>query len=192
MKMLSLATLSRVYLLGQMACPIGRVKDFVIEDRKVERQAQPNRMCGRHFRLCYIKCLLVCLLGALHRGCCCCCEEKKPKLIRNQKKKKLQLVGFPPQWKMKCNHKKPNRFGQLTGFLWRVEDFIVEDWEVERQSQPDGVGGLHLWLADVVSVLISLLGVIHYSCKKVLMSTAIQPHHDRLVIMKWPHSCNTY
>ena len=57
------------------------------------------------------------------------------------------------------------RFGQLTGLLGGIENFVVEDRKVEGQAQPDGVGGLHLWLADVVSVLISFLGIFHNSYK---------------------------
>merc|ERR1719228_2271997 len=35
------------------------------------------------------------------------------------------------------------RFCQLAGLVWRVENFIVEDREIECQTEADGVGGLH-------------------------------------------------
>ena len=42
---------------------------------------------------------------------------------------------------------------ELTGLVWTVEDFVVEDGEVEGEPEPDGVGGLHLTLADIKCVL---------------------------------------
>lgn len=51
--------------------------------------------------------------------------------------------------------------GQRAGLLGRVEDFIVEDGEVEGQAQPDGVCWLHVLLADVEGVLVGLLRVLH-------------------------------
>ena len=49
--------------------------------------------------------------------------------------------------------------GELASLLGRVEDFVEEHGEVEGQPKPDGVGGGHLLHADVVGVLVSLLGV---------------------------------
>ena len=50
-----------------------------------------------------------------------------------------------------------DRFSQFTGFLWRVEDLIVEDGEVKCQAQADGMCGVHLSLADVKRFLVCLL-----------------------------------
>ena len=57
------------YLLCQMACPIWRIENLIIEDGKVECQTQSDRMRGGHFRLGYIKCLLVCLLRVFYCSC---------------------------------------------------------------------------------------------------------------------------
>lgn len=59
-----------------------------------------------------------------------------------------------------------HRLGQGAGLLRVVEDFIVKDREVEGQAEPDGVCWLHLLLADVESILVCLLGVIHCGFKK--------------------------
>ncbi len=53
--------------------------------------------------------------------------------------------------------------GQLARLLWRVEDLVVEDGEVERQSQADGVRGLHLRLGDLKGLLVRLLGVLQHA-----------------------------
>ena len=53
--------------------------------------------------------------------------------------------------------------GQLTGLLGRVEDLVVEDGEVERESEPDGVGRLHLALGDLERLLVRLLRVLQDS-----------------------------
>lgn len=62
--------------------------------------------------------------------------------------------------------------GQSAGLLGRVEDFIVEDGEVEGQAQADGVCWLHVLLADVKSVLVGLLRVLHSVC-----NAQKQPRH---------------
>lgn len=54
-------------------------------------------------------------------------------------------------------------FGELAGLFGRVEDFVVEDGEVERESEPDGVRGLHLGLGDLEGLLVGLLGVLEHS-----------------------------
>lgn len=54
--------------------------------------------------------------------------------------------------------------GQRARLLWRVEDFIVEDREVESQAQPNGVCRLHVLLADVEGILVGLLRVLHGVC----------------------------
>ena len=41
------------YLLCQMACPIWRIENLIIEDGKVECQTQSDRMRSGHFRLGY-------------------------------------------------------------------------------------------------------------------------------------------
>ena len=51
-------------------------------------------------------------------------------------------------------------FGQWAGLLRRVEDLVVEHGEVEGQAQADGVCGIHLLLADVKRLLVSLLRVV--------------------------------
>ena len=43
-----------------------------------------------------------------------------------------------------------------------VEDLIEEDGEVECESQPDGMSGLHARLGDVECVLVRLLAVLHH------------------------------
>lgn len=54
----------------------------------------------------------------------------------------------------------------MTGLVRVVEDFIVEDGEVERQTKPDRVCWLHLPFANVKSLLVRLLGVLHCICSK--------------------------
>lgn len=51
--------------------------------------------------------------------------------------------------------------GEVTGTVWSVEDLIVKDGEVERQSQANGMRGLHLALAHVKRLLIRLLRLVH-------------------------------
>lgn len=63
--------------------------------------------------------------------------------------------------------------GQRAGLLGRVEDFIVEDGEVEGQAQPDGVCWLHVLLADVEGVLVGLLRVLHRFFKHTHTHTAV-------------------
>ena len=53
--------------------------------------------------------------------------------------------------------------GQLAGFVGTVEDLIIEYGEVECESQSDGMGRLHLGFADLKSVLVSFLRIIHHS-----------------------------
>ena len=52
--------------------------------------------------------------------------------------------------------------GQLAGFVGTVEDLIIEYGEVESQTQSDGMGWLHLGFADLESVLVSFLRIIHH------------------------------
>lgn len=53
------------------------------------------------------------------------------------------------------------RLGQAAGLVRVVEDFIVEDGEIECQTKPDRVCWLHLSFANVKSLLVRLLGVFH-------------------------------
>ena len=43
--------------------------------------------------------------------------------------------------------------GQLASLVWRVEDLVVEDGEVEGEAETDGVSGSELGLGNVGSVL---------------------------------------
>ena len=54
------------------------------------------------------------------------------------------------------------RFCQLASLFGRIENFIVEDRKIERESQPNWMGRLHFGLADVVSVLVSFLRIIDH------------------------------
>ena len=54
--------------------------------------------------------------------------------------------------------------GQLARLLRRVQDLVVEDGEVERQTEPDRVRRLHLALADLERVLVRFLGVLDDRC----------------------------
>ena len=47
--------------------------------------------------------------------------------------------------------------GQLARLVGGVEDLVVEDREVESQTESDRVSWLHLALADLKSVLVRLL-----------------------------------
>lgn len=60
------------------------------------------------------------------------------------------------------------RLSQAAGPVRVVEDFIVEDWEVEGQAKPNRVCWLHLPLANLKSLLVRLLGILHciYGQKK--------------------------
>ncbi len=51
----------------------------------------------------------------------------------------------------------------MTGLLRSVLNLVVEDRVVEGQSQPDGVSGLHVLFADLVSLVVGLLGGFHNS-----------------------------
>ena len=50
--------------------------------------------------------------------------------------------------------------GKLAGLVGGVEDLVVEDGEVEREAEPDGVGRLHLALGDLERLLVRLLRVL--------------------------------
>ena len=52
---------------------------------------------------------------------------------------------------------------QVASSVGGVEDLVIENGEIEGQTQPDGVGGLHLTLADLKGVLVGLLRVVNNS-----------------------------
>ena len=52
---------------------------------------------------------------------------------------------------------RPGSLGELASLLGRVEDLVVEDGEVEGESEADGVRRLHLGTRDVERVLVRLL-----------------------------------
>lgn len=75
-------------------------------------------------------------------------------------------IGLPVRPVQSCQRAvnrelRTHLLGQRAGLLGRVEDFVVEDGEVEGQAQPDGVCWLHVLLADVEGVLVGLLRVLH-------------------------------
>lgn len=74
--------------------------------------------------------------------------------------------------KLLCTH----QLSQSAGLLRRVEDFVVEDGEVEGQAQPDGVCWLHVLLADVEGLLVGLLRVLH----RVLTTQTTTSHFSSL------------
>ena len=53
-------------------------------------------------------------------------------------------------------------FCELTGLVRRGHYFIVEYREIQGQTQPNGVGGLHGRFGDVEGILVGLLGVVNY------------------------------
>lgn len=53
--------------------------------------------------------------------------------------------------------KHTDRFSQFTGFLWRAQDLVVEDGEVQRQAQADGMCGLHFNLTGFKRLQVRLL-----------------------------------
>ena len=61
-----------------------------------------------------------------------------------------------------CNSLIKSRFSQCAGQFLVIEDLIVEHRKVKSQPQPDGVCGLHLFLAYIESLLVSSLGIIYY------------------------------
>ena len=53
-------------------------------------------------------------------------------------------------------------FGELACPLRRVENLVVENGEVECESESDGMRWLHLGLGDFKRLLIRLLGVFQH------------------------------
>lgn len=54
-------------------------------------------------------------------------------------------------------------FRQMAGTIRRYEDLVVEDGEVKRETQSNGVSRLQLNFAHVKRFLIGLLGLLHDS-----------------------------
>ena len=66
----------------------------------------------------------------------------------------IQCVEF-------CNSLIKSRFSPCAGQFQVIEDLILEHRKVKSQPQPDGVCGLHLFLAYIESLLVSSLGIIY-------------------------------
>ena len=64
--------------------------------------------------------------------------------------------------------------GQIAGLLWRVEDLVEEDREVEGQAEADGVCGVHLLPADVKGVLVGLLRALYGFWKRERNGRSVQ------------------
>ena len=52
-----------------------------------------------------------------------------------------------------------NLLCQVASSVGRIEDFVIKYGKVERQSEPDRVGGLHFGLGNIVRLLIRLSAV---------------------------------
>ena len=52
------------------------------------------------------------------------------------------------------------KLGQVAGLVWRVEDLVVEDGEVQSQTKTDGVGRREIGLGEVGGTLVGLEGLI--------------------------------
>lgn len=57
-----------------------------------------------------------------------------------------------------------NLFGQVAGPSRRVNDLVIEDGEVERQTQSDRMGRLHFRLGNIEGLLIGFLRVLDDRC----------------------------
>ena len=70
------------------------------------------------------------------------------------------FVWSSARWK---GHHRWYLFSELTRLVRTIQYLVVEHGEVQSQTQPDGVGGLHFWFTDLKSVLVSLLRVVNNS-----------------------------
>ena len=70
------------------------------------------------------------------------------------------FVWSSVRWK---GHHRWYLFSELTRLVRTIQYLVVEHGEVQSQTQPDGVGGLHFWFTDLKSVLVSLLRVVNNS-----------------------------
>ena len=77
------------------------------------------------------------------------------------------------------------RFCQLASLFGRIENFIVEDRKIERESQPNWMGRLHFGLADVVSVLVSFLRIIDHFYMGKVIHIVIKNMHITISSVNW-------
>ena len=54
----------------------------------------------------------------------------------------------------------------MTGPVGGIEDFVIEDGKIERQPQPDGVGGLHLGFGNVKCLLVGSFAILGHGCNR--------------------------
>ena len=59
----------------------------------------------------------------------------------------------------------------MAGTVGRVEDLVVEDGEVEGETETDGVGGSELGLGNVGGVLQNLLDFVSQYCAPIYLLT---------------------
>lgn len=88
-------------------------------------------------------------------------QTQLPLEVSPQNERKLHLTIE----KMSPFHRS-YRLSQAAGLVRIVEDFIVEDREVEGQTKTDGVCRLHVPFAYVESLLVRLLGVVRCICRQ--------------------------
>lgn len=72
-------------LLGQSAGFFRGVENLVVEDREVERQTQPNRVCGLHLRRADVQCFLVRPLRLFYRAYSACTHTHKKRKTGNMR-----------------------------------------------------------------------------------------------------------
>jgi len=72
-----------------------------------------------------------------------------------------------------------NLLGQMAGPVWRVENLVVEDREVECQSQANGVRWLHLASRYFECFLVRALRVVHYASVS-MAGTTVLVHSVRI------------
>jgi hypothetical protein len=73
----------------------------------------------------------------------------------------------------------------VTGPVGGIEDFVIEDGKIERQPQPDGVGGLHLGFGNVKCLLVGSFAILGHGCNREKKNrhqygirTGTNPHRD--------------
>lgn len=54
-----------------------------------------------------------------------------------------------------------NLFSQLASLVWRIQNLIIEDWEVKCKTQADWMCWLHFTLANVKCILVSGLRIVN-------------------------------
>ena len=56
-----------------------------------------------------------------------------------------------PNWgKQRKRKKKSNLFGHVTSFVWRIENLIVEHWEIQGQTKPYRMSRCHIRSCDIL------------------------------------------